>query len=516
MAKVSGSTVRYRPQGATLQALGQSTKDVQIIRGPLGSGKTKAVVFKIIKLLCEQRPNAAGVRQSRVAAIRNTYPDLQTTTIREFKECVSPVMGRLINGHPPMFKFDFDLPDGTRVEAEIDFLALDRPDDVRKLRGTQYTFAWLNEVKELPKAVPDMVMGRIDRYPTPGFSSWVGWIADTNAWDEDHWLVQWEQDWLEGKMPDYEFFTQPGAVMPCEADHPEAARSENGTYWRVNPEAENLIVLRKDYYHRQIAGHKDDWIKVNLANEIGLSIDGKPVHSDYQESVHRAKAILKPMLGIPIYVGLDFGLTPAAAFAQRIPEGRWHVLDEIVFEDGDAVKLANELKVKCAEIRGEIGVNKNDTESLKFVFRGDPSGDSRADSDSSTAFQVLRNNGIPALAASGNDPSLRRGALDRPLTRMVNGGPGILVSPKCKHIRKGLAGAFQYKRIKVSGTEKFKDVPDKNLWSHVCEALEYALMDAGEHSVADSPVGMRMPKGPIQPQVVNATVGGFGWSPFDG
>jgi hypothetical protein len=514
MAKATESTVRYRPQGVVLRAFGQSLKDVQIIRGPLGSGKTKAVVFKIIKLLCEQRPNAAGVRQSRVAAIRNTYPDLQTTTIREFKECVSPVMGRLINGHPPMFKLDFMLPDESKVEAEIDFLALDRPDDIRKLRGTQYTFAWLNEVKELDKAVPDMVMGRIDRFPTPGFSTWVGWIGDTNAWDESHWLVKWENQWLNGYMPGYEFFTQPGAVMRSSAEHPESGRSENGTYWRVNPEAENLVVLRKDYYHRQIVGHKDDWIKVNLGNEIGLSLDGKPVHPDYQESVHRAKTVLKPALGIPIYVGMDFGLTPAAAFAQRQPSGQWHVLDEIVFDDGDAVKLADQLKIKCAEIRGEIGVNRNDLESLKFVFRGDPSGDNRSQTDSNTVFQVLRTNGIPALAASTNDASMRRAALDRPLTRMVNGEPGLLVSPKCLEIRKGLAGAFQYKRIKTSGPEKFKDVPDKNFWSHICEALEYALMDAGEHSIADSPAGMKMPSYAVQPRMAR-TPTGHAWNVFD-
>jgi hypothetical protein len=178
------------------------------------------------------------------------------------------------------------------------------------------------------------------------------------------------------------------------------------------------------------------------------------------------------------------------------------------------VKLADAIKIKCAEIRGEIGVNKGDTESLKFVFRGDPSGDKRADSDSSTAFQILRNNGVPALAASSNDPSLRRGALDRPLTRMVNGGPGIIISPKCKYIRKGLAGAFQYKRIKVSGTEKFKDVPDKNIWSHVCEGLEYALLDAGEHSVSNSPSAMNMPRGPIQPRMAPAPTGAA-WNVFD-
>ena len=137
---MGNARVKYRPQGDVLCAFGQCTSDVQIIRGPLGSGKTKAVVFKILKLIAEQRPDANGIRKSRIAAIRNTYPDLQTTTIREFKECVSSAMGVHKNGHPPIFHFNFDLSDGTSVECEVDFLALYRPEDIRKLRGTQYTF----------------------------------------------------------------------------------------------------------------------------------------------------------------------------------------------------------------------------------------------------------------------------------------------------------------------------------------------------------------------------------------
>lgn len=509
--------VKYRPHGATLQAFGQSTAAVQIIRGPLGSGKTKGVVFKIIKLIVNQRADADGVRKSRIAAIRNTYPDLQTTTIREFKECVAPAMGQFKNGHPPTFVFDFALPDGTRVEAEVDFLALDRAEDVKKLRGTQYTFAWLNETKELPKAVLDMTLGRIDRFPTPGFSSWVGILGDTNAWDEDHWLQTLNDAADNGELPDYEFFIQPGAVMKVDHNYPGAAVSQNGTYWAVNPNAENLIVLREGYYQRQIAGKKDDWIKVNLANEVGLALDGKPVHPEYMESTHKAREVLKPILGIPIYVGLDFGLTPAAVFWQQAPTGRWHALDEIVFEKGDAKLLADEIKRKVAEIKGEIGVNKKDTESLRFVFRGDPAGDSGAQTDSDTVFKILRANGVPAIPASSNDPTLRRAALNRPLTRMVLGGPGLLISPKCKMLRKGLAGGFQYKRVKVSGDERYKDVPDKNIFSHVCEAAEYGLMDAGENAFVDAEnTSVRMPKHPVHPHQGRRQQGSFGgWNPFN-
>jgi hypothetical protein len=432
-------------------------------------------------------------------------------------------MGTFKDSNPPIFIVSFALPDGTRVEAEIDFLALDRPEDVRKLRGTQYTFAWLNELKELPKAALDMIQGRIDRFPTPGFSPWVGVIGDTNAWDEDHWLEDLYDEWLNGDLPGYEFFIQPGAVYKCDPETPGAAKSMNDTWWSVNDKAENISVLTHNYYQRQIAGKKDDWIKVNLANEVGIVMDGKAVHADYQESVHRAEKNLVPLLDIPIFVGMDFGLTPAAVFWQQVPTGRWHALYEIAMERGDAVKLADEIKRVAAILRTEAGLMPDNIEGLKFVFRGDPSGDSGADTDSNTVFKILRQNGIPAIPASSNDPTLRRAALDRPLNRMVNGGPGVLVSPRCKVLRKGLAGAFCYRRVQVKGDERFQDKPDKNFWSHVCEAAEYGLMDAGEHAVVDAVAVGRVhnvrPTGAIHPTAPPSAQGQMNirsaWNPYD-
>jgi hypothetical protein len=122
---------------------------------------------------------------------------------------------------------------------------------------------------------------------------------------------------------------------------------------------------------------------------------------------------------------------------------------------------------------------------LHFAFRGDPSGDSRVGTDEGTVFKTLAAHGIVAVPASTNDVGVRRAALERPLTRMVAGGPGILFSPRCKTLRKGLKGGFQYKRVQVRG-ERYQDKPDKGPYSHICEAAEYALMDAGEHTIVNT------------------------------
>ena len=54
-------------------------------------------------------------------------------------------------------------------------------------------------------------------------------------------------------------------------------------------------------------------------------------------------------------------------------------------------------------------------------------------------------------------------------------------------IRKGLAGGFCFKRVKVAGDERYHDQPDKNQYSHPVEALEYAMLGAGEGRMALQP-----------------------------
>ena len=66
----------------------------------------------------------------------------------------------------------------------------------------------------------------------------------------------------------------------------------------------------------------------------------------------------------------------------------------------------------------------------------------------------------------------------------MDGKPAFMISPKCKTWRKGLAGGFCYKRKQVAGDEKYHDEPDKNKYSHICEAGEYGMMAGGEGRAA--------------------------------
>ncbi|MEE8240087.1 MAG: hypothetical protein V3R16_02365 [Nitrospirales bacterium] len=476
------------PRYHVLNAFMRTRARCAFIMGPLGSGKTFGAVQRILAQMCEQEPNELGVRPTRWCAIRNTYPDLMTTTVRDF-EAVFSGLGKMKYGglEPPTFHVHFKLKDGTQVKGQVIFLALDRVDSVKKLRGTQVTGFWLNETKELVKPIVDMADLRHGRYPTVidgGVAcSWHGMIGDCNACDEDHWYYKLaEEDHPQG----WEFYRQPGGLVPTD-------KTGVRIVFEANEQAENLDNLPEDYYRRGQEAKSDDWILVNLANEYGFTIDGKPVHPEYLDSVHTAKETLETDLRYPLIIGVDFGRTPAAAIGQYLEHiGRWVILDELCSQDMSAAIFGPELKRY---------LDRNYS-GMKIQAWGDPAGEAAGQATEDTPILIIRAAGIPIQPCDTNSPSLRRAAIAGPAMRMcMDGRPALLVSPKAKMIRKALMGGFCYRRMKISDSEKYTEEPDKNIYSHPAEATEYMLMGGGEGREALKPALPRY-KGPVQTQAI--------------
>jgi len=425
------------------------------IKGPLGSGKTQATIIKLLQMMQEQTPNKEGVRPTRLFIIRNTYPDLITTTIRDWVAItgrLAPVKGT----HPPQQLIRFPLKDGTAVECDVIFLALDKDEHIRKIRGTQGTFAWLNEMKELPFGVIEMIDARLGRFPSRPLAGvecdHAGMIVgDTNAPDDDHWYAVHEKDPPKG----WTFFKQPGAVMEIDGE------------WVVRPDADNLINLPKGYYDKLLSGKRRDWIRVNLANENGIAIDGKAVFPEFQHDVHVRER--DPLPELPIIYGQDFGLTPAMVLAQDL-DGVLFVFDEVVTENFSAEELA------------EAATQRKATQwpQLKWGHGwGDPS-NPRSQADKNTPIAMMQSHGFRIYKAPTNDFTLRRDAVGTRFNRMVRGKPAIIIHPRCKYLIKGCSGHYMYRRVKVSGDERFHDVPEKNIYSHICEALQYLCIGVGD------------------------------------
>ncbi|HET8728476.1 MAG TPA: TerL, partial [Alphaproteobacteria bacterium] len=234
------------------------------------------------------------------------------------------------------------------------------------------------------------------------------------------------------------------------------------------PGAENRQHLPGDYYERQLPGKDPAWIKVYVDGDYGFVQDGKPVFPEYKDGLHCKEVELDPRL--TVYVGIDFGLTPAAVFGQRSVTGQWRWLSELVCEDMGAQRFGQLL---AAEMRSRYA-------GCQFEIYGDPAGDGRVQTDERTPFDILRAGGITARPAPSNDPVLRQEAIRAPLNRLVDGEPGLIMSPDCRVLRKAMAGAYRYRRLQVAGQERFHDVPEKNKFSHVADAAQYLMLGAGE------------------------------------
>lgn len=438
--------IEYTPS-ATLEAFHASNKFVRGIRGPIGSGKSVGCCWEIYTRAMEQAAGPDGVRRSRWVAVRNTYGELQTTTVRTWLDWFpSDVVGRIVYGAPIEQTCVFTHDDGSRVELEMWFLALDRPDHVKKLLSLECTGIWLNEARELPRAVLDAATGRVGRFPSKrdGGATWFGVIMDTNPPDTDHW---WYTLAEEDRPDEFEFFSQP----PGDSDL-----------------AENLQNLPDGYYRRLKAGKTDEWVKVYVRGDYGFVLDGKPVYPEFIDSLHVREFEIQRML--PMYGGMDFGLTPAGVAGQRMPNGQIRIHSELVAENMGVERFGLEWKREMAIRYPGMPFEK---------ITGDPAGVARND-DERTTFDILNKAcGVPSEPAFTNAFTMRREAFASPMLRLIDGSPGMLIHPQCKRLRKALAGGYHYKRVLVSGTDRYHDEPDKNMHSHVAEAAQYMVLGMG-------------------------------------
>jgi len=450
---------------------------MRVLLGPLGSGKTTACCYEILRRVIAQAPNDQGVRQSRWLVCRNTLPELETTTLPSWRMHFGTELGNWKTTAPVTHAWRFPVGDGTRVEADIYFLGLDGQEAANKIRGMELTGAWVNEAKDVPRAVIDMITGRVDRYPAKKLREWVGIIMDTNMPDDDHWLYTL----AEKTQPDnWGFYRQPGGVIKVDGK------------WEMNPLRENSDHLSENYYKNQLPGKSEEWIRVYLGAEYGYVADGRPVYPEYSDIHHVGD--FGPVEGEAIYMGADFGLTPAAVFLQSDVWGRYRVIGELVTDDVGAKDFALAIKRYLARHFPDCPIGG---------AWGDPIGEKRnaGDDDIRTTFQIMAANGVKFRAAPGNNQLvLRREAVAGTLTRMVDGKPRLMIARDCVKLRAAMSGKYNFRRVAQQG-DVFSDSPNKNEYSHVAEALQYVMLGLGEGGEVVTQRDQRI----VRPVVVTGT-----------
>lgn len=478
MQAVANSTevrnVRYVPDGLVLTAYYWDDSEVAIIQGPLGSGTSSCSVQRLARHAMEQKRGPDGIRRSKWLIVRDTYPNLEETTLPDFLEWFSEEdFGEVRRSKPFKIRWQWD-----DVDAEFIFMALEGQEDIKKLRSLKVTGAWINEGSFCDKAIFDEIQSRCGRFPAEkdGGSTWAGVIVDMNAPEVQHWvpIMRGEQeppDWMteEDKAglvrPEgWRFFVQPPALI-------EKIDPGLGVVmgYEVNPQAENLRHLKAGYYARLLKGKSKSWIDTRLMNRAGTQVAGEPVWPGYSDQHHWSNGPIEAKPGHAIVVGIDFGRKPAAVALQKIGE-RVFVLGECYAEGMGASRFAPYLKSWLA----------NNFPGQSYVLWGDPSGDYEGQADDQTPFMIFRGHGMPVMPAPGdNRLSLRVGSVENALARFTPDGVGFILSSRCSLLRSAMQGGYRYS-IPRGGLKTDVKEPVKDRYSHVADALQYAMLGAGE------------------------------------
>ena len=521
-------TINYiaSPTGAKFHS---SNKVCRGFLGPVGNGKSVTCINEMHRLAVMQEPNCDGIRKTKWAIVRNTYDMLETTTLATFRQWIPhEICG--ITLKPMRGDMTYPLSDGTKIEAKFIFLALDRPDDVKKLLSLEVTGVFMNEARELPYAVVKGSRERIGRYPsqidgytdkhdkngalvyeapkerdedgnvllnndgTPKYAPCTrkALLMDTNPPEDDHWWYQLAEDGhlksnnsneaKQAVAEIFDFFRGPSPFI------------KSGEEYTNNPKAENIKFLPGGYkyYRDMLAGNDDDHINVMVMGNYGTIKDGKPVFPQYNDILHCPEKPLGVIEDLPIGLGWDGGLTPACVIGQETERGQLRVIAELVAEDMGVRQFARDI-VKPFLQRNFYGIE------IAFSYF-DPSGNARGEGEGKSAIGILNdeyvdegdshteplNMGFETEPAPTNDPTKRIDAVNSYIIKLVDGQPGYLISRKCPQLRKGKIGGYQYKRVQMSGEARYRDKPDKNKYSHPADAEQYLALGFAGGYVVDS------------------------------
>ena len=481
----------------TLQKFHKSKAFLRCVLGPIGSGKSVGMCWEVFMLALNQEPGVDGVRKSRCVIIRNTLPELETTTVKTWVDWFPPGdinkggWGKMTRKPPYTHYLEYYPGDGTKVELEVLFLALDKPEDVKKLLSLEVSYCFINECREIRKEIVDAATGRVGRYPSikDGGCTRPCIFMDSNLSDDSSWLHKCaeEDGWAvddKGRPVDpktipeterWEFWKQPSGL----SDNAENLENLNQPSNYKDLTLAERRKIGRGYYTRMLPGKTKEWINVYVHGEWGSIQQGQAVYgSCFNADIHIADEVIPAIPSGKIYLGIDCsGRHPATVVAQRNSTGQVQIIDELCVLDDEglsAVAYAQLLKAKISE----------DYFQHDLYIWGDPAGGFKTQNDERTYFDILRAQGIHVRPSPGLRIPDRVESVMAALQKLDSEGkPYILVSPKCGHLLRGFQGGYRYRKLRVSGNEdRYDDKPEKNRFADVHDALQYMLCGMGEYN----------------------------------
>jgi len=430
----------------------------RLVCGPVGSGKTTGCLVELARRMASQQPAPDGRRYTRWAVIRQTLKDAKATVLKDARGW----FGSLADWKVSDSTLFIDYGD---INSEWMFIPLDDPLDVKRLLSTQLTGAFINEASEIDIALLSDIAGRCGRFPNEEFGActWKGIFADTNMPVQN---TPWAE-FIIDPPNEWQVFRQPGG---------HTREAENLAH--LEQTADTLLLPEDDprraeqgrkYYRRLMDLGTPDYVRRYVKAEFGRDLSGVGVFSESFNYDFHVLPSIEPVHGRMLIIGQDFGRNPWSIITQMDHHGALLVLEEV-----KAVDIGLEQHLK-QHLIPTLAQSRYSGRPLCVV--GDPSGVARDSNFELNSFDLLRGLGLNAERAPTNDVDPRIRSVESFLMRQVNGKGAILFdASRCPVLVQGMNGAYKYSRTREDVS---RSLPDKNPWSHVCDALQYATLVAG-------------------------------------
>lgn len=492
-AKAKFSHYHFMPPGPVCSRYIQSQGPIDLIRGPWGSGKTVGTVFKIAHHSANLFPVCKdGIVHVRCAAIRDTYREMAKTALQSWHEFFpknGPFTSQWVEDsysggqdRPIKHVLEWETlrqwPDGMRqtpVRLQMEFGAIGQQNLDSFFKGYEISMGWINECDLVHPDVPGKLYGRTGRFPAQeDIMEWegerLGWeidpetgarnvrlprivMGDFNPPDEANWTYAREIEEPE-RWPGYNFFAQPSGLS-------------------VN--AENRRGKSRQKYEQEEAafgGPNSAEARRNVHGEYAAKKDGTVIFTSFSLGKHRSESFLEPVKGLPFFMGLDAGGTPACGIGQFMPNGQFRGLREIV--------------TSPSQITGARRFAEIVTEVLLRDFRDVPFGGAWADPSAwdgadkqrgELAFMqiVMRALSLTIRPTESNDFKSRFEAVDWYLKGEIDANtPYSLWDPRLKMTLRGFVSQYQTTKYFAEGKSQTVEV-QSNEYTHIQDAWQYLL-----------------------------------------
>lgn len=282
--------IAYNPL-PTVQAFHESRARVRVLWGGLGTGKTSAGLWEFVLTAMENDIPLDGM------VVRSSYRELRDTTLKTFMNWFGDCASWRESDSLALLRLPAASGSGM-LEHVLRFRSLERPDDAKKVQSWEGAFVMLDEVvpafstsgrmcEGIPLEIVEYTNARLrqrfqGREPTRYTQ-----VLVANPPPPSHWLYT-------------HFLSKPAE---------ELAARKGGVQVFFIKKDENEANLPKDYYaYLCDAFHDPDLVRRFVEGEIVAVYSGESVFPEAHDKTHVTSQRLKPVMGIPLVLGFDYGL----------------------------------------------------------------------------------------------------------------------------------------------------------------------------------------------------------------